>query len=152
MVRAVRPGYGSLEASRGSYHVSDGTNTLTGEQDIFGNDVDTSVLAACRGVQQRLAGRDLERRELGRSLLGRGALGRAWSGGGASWAGAGWAGAGWAGAGWAGASLGRRWLGGGQLGWRWLGRGHLGRRWLGRRGLLMSAHISTQTSTQRPRR
>jgi serine protease AprX len=89
-------GGGSLEAARGSYHVSDGNELLTGEQDIFGNPVNTRALAAAEEA------------------------GRAWRGGvwnGASWAGASWAGASWAGASWAGASwAGASWAGAGWAG------------------------------------
>ena len=76
-------GTGSLEASRGSTHVTQDGNTLIGEQDIFGNPVDTRALAKAE------------------------AQGASWDGGtwnGATWAGASWDGDSWAAAVWDGAS------------------------------------------------
>ena len=76
-------GTGSLEAARGSTHVTQDGSTLTGEQDIFGNPVDTSALARAE------------------------AKGASWDGGtwnGATWAGASWDGSSWAAAVWSGAS------------------------------------------------
>ncbi len=66
-------GTGSLEASRGSVHVVDGNgNQLTGEQDIFGNTVDTAALAAAEANGHRMERRDLQRRVLvGRLMVRR---------------------------------------------------------------------------------
>ena len=129
-------GYGSLEASRGSYHVSDGTNKLTGEQDIFGNDVDTTALADSEESGNAWQGG----RWNGASWAGASWAGASWAGAswasvvwqGASWAGAGWAGAGWAGAGWAGATwAGAGWAGAGWAGAGWAGAGWAGAGWAG---------------------
>jgi serine protease AprX len=82
-------GTGSLDASRGSAHVtitdptSGASVDVTGERDIFGNDVDTAALAG------------LER------------SGSAWDGGsfnGAAWSGDGWTSSSWASSSWASSS------------------------------------------------
>ena len=63
-------GTGSLEASRGSDHVVDGNgNALTGEQDIFGNAVNTDGAGRSRGERLRLERRDLQRLVVVRILL-----------------------------------------------------------------------------------
>jgi serine protease AprX len=120
-------GLGSLESSRGSYHVSDGNNnTLTGEQDIFGNDVDMSVLAASEEATNAWVGGVWN----GASWAGASWAGASWASvtwAGASWAGASWAGASWAGASWAGAS----WTGAGWAGAGWAGAGWAGAGWAG---------------------
>lgn len=85
-------GIGSVELSRGGTHVSlGGSSDLTGEQDIFGNNIDTAALAQAE------------------------ANGRAWSGGnwngvtwtstssrGQSWKGVTWSGVTWSGRSWSG--------------------------------------------------
>ncbi|NHC16031.1 S8 family serine peptidase, partial [Motilibacter sp. E257] len=82
-------GTGTIEGSRGSAHLELDGVQLSGEQDIFGNPVDTAALAAAEDA------------------------GTAWDGGtfnGAQWAGEGWttttqwAGLSWAGRSWAGLS------------------------------------------------
>jgi serine protease AprX len=105
-------GTGSLEASRGDAHVVDGNgNQLTGEQDIFGNTVDTTALAAAE------------------------ANGTAWNGGifnGGSWSGASWSGASWSGASWSGASWsGASWSGASWSGASWSGASWSGASWSG---------------------
>ena len=115
-------GTGSLEASRGSVHVVDGNgNQLTGEQDIFGNRVDTTALAAA---------------EANGTAWSRGIFnGGSWSGGswsGASWSGASWSGASWSGASWSGASWsGASWSGASWSGASWSGASWSGASWSG---------------------
>ena len=115
-------GTGSLEASRGSVHVVDGNgNQLTGEQDIFGNTVDTTALAAA---------------EANGTAWSRGIFnGGSWSGGswsGASWSGASWSGASWSGASWSGASWsGASWSGASWSGASWSGASWSGASWSG---------------------
>jgi serine protease AprX len=119
-------GRGSLEMSRGSYHVSDGTNTLSGEQDIFGNDIDTSALAASEESRDAWHGGVWN----GASWAGPSWAGASWAG--ASWAGASWAGASWAGASWAGASWsGASWSGASWSGASWSGASWSGAGWAG---------------------
>jgi len=104
-------GKGSLEASRGLYHVTDGTSVLVGERDIFGHPVDTTALAAARETTGT------------------------WNGGtwnGATWAGASWAGASWAGASWAGATWSSTsWSGASWAGVTWSGATWTGASWTG---------------------
>jgi serine protease AprX len=114
-------GTGSLELSRGGSHVSDGTNQLTGEQDIFGNPYDSAAMAA-----QRENGGTWD----GGNWNGAPWAGDSWSG--ASWAGASWAGASWAGASWAGASwAGASWAGASWSGASWSGASWAGASWSG---------------------
>jgi serine protease AprX len=100
-------GTGSLEASRGTHHVVDSNgNQLDGEQDIFGNTVDTTALAAAE------------------------ANGTAWNGGlfnGSSWSGSSWSGSSWSGSSWSGSS----WSGGSWSGSSWSGSSWSGASWSG---------------------
>ncbi|HVF06428.1 MAG TPA: S8 family serine peptidase [Frankiaceae bacterium] len=105
-------GVGSIEASRGSVHVTadcrqDGTRTvIEGEQDAW-----------CRPWT-------------GASWAGSEWTGDAWTG--ASWAGASWAGASWAGASWADATwTGASWAGGTWTGASWAGASWAGASWAG---------------------
>ena len=115
-------GTGRLEASRGSVHVVDGNgNQLTGEQDIFGNTVDTTTLATA---------------EANGTAWNRGIFnGGSWSGGswsGSSWSGASWSGASWSGASWSGASWsGASWSGASWSGASWSGASWSGASWSG---------------------
>ena len=114
-------GTGSLEASRGGVHVSDGTTDLTGEQDIFGNPFDSAAIAAQRENAGTWDGGEWN----GASWSGASWSGASWSG--ASWAGASWAGASWSGASWAGAS----WSGASWSGASWSGASWSGASWSG---------------------
>jgi serine protease AprX len=110
-------GTGTLEASRGSLHVVDANGSaLTGEQDIFGNPLDTQALAAG---------------EASTSAWDRGTFnGASWSG--ASWSGASWSGASWSGASWSGASWsGASWSGASWSGASWSGASWSGASWSG---------------------
>ena len=104
-------GTGSLELSRGSTHVTQDGSTLVGEQDIFGNPVNTRSLARAE------------------------ANGASWDGGtwnGATWAGASWDGSSWASAVWTGASWdGARWDGASWDGASWDGASWDGATWDG---------------------
>jgi len=115
-------GTGSLEASRGSQHVVDANgNALSGEQDIFGNDVHTSALAASEANASAWNGGTFN----GSSWSGASWSGSSWSGAswsGASWSGASWSGSSWSGASWSGASWsGSSWSGGSWSGASWSG-------------------------------
>jgi serine protease AprX len=104
-------GTGSLELSRGSTHVTQDGSTLVGEQDIFGNPVNTRSLARAE------------------------ANGASWDGGtwnGATWAGASWDGSSWASAVWTGASWdGASWDGASWDGASWDGASWDGASWDG---------------------
>jgi serine protease AprX len=92
-------GTGSFGASRGRRRVVD-TNghSLTREQDIVGNAVDTSAPAAAEANDSGWNTRDFN----GSSWSGSSWSGSSWSG--SSWSGSSWSGASWSGASWSGAS------------------------------------------------
>jgi serine protease AprX len=94
-------GVGSLEAARGSLHVTsvDGS-VLTGEQDLMGTAWDGAGWSAASWNETSWQGGNWN----GAGWSGAGWSGAGWSG--AGWSGAGWSGAGWSGAGWSGASWG----------------------------------------------
>jgi subtilisin family serine protease len=129
-------GTGSLEASRGSYHVGDSTSQLTGERDIFGNAFDSAAWAAATASGNAWSGGTWNGAAwsgnawssddwTGNAWSGAAWSGNAWSGNawsdeswsghawsGASWTGAAWSGSAWSGAAWSGASwTGASWLG-----------------------------------------
>jgi serine protease AprX len=115
-------GTGSLEASRGSQHVVDANgNTLTGEQDIFGNAVNTSALASSEANASAWNGGIFN----GSSWSGSSWSGSSWSGAswsGSSWSGSSWSGSSWSGASWSGASWsGSSWSGGSWSAASWSG-------------------------------
>ena len=115
-------GTGSLEASRGDSHVVDANgNALTGEQDIFGNDVNTAALAAAEANNSAWNGGIFN----GASWSGSSWSGSSWSG--ASWSGASWSGSSWSGSSWSGAS----WSGASWSGASWSGASWSGASWSG---------------------
>ena len=108
---APSTGTGSLEASRGSDHITRDGVALAGEQDIFGVAIDTSVLAAAE------------------------AAGNSWSGGvwnGSRWSGNSWSGNSWSGNTWSGNSWsGNSWSSGTWSGNTWSGNSWSGNTWSG---------------------
>jgi serine protease AprX len=115
-------GTGSLEASRGRHHVVEAHgNALSGEQDIFGNAVNTSALAASEANAAAWNGGIFN----GSSWSGSSWSGSSWSGAswsGSSWSGSSWSGSSWSGASWSGASWsGSSWSGGSWSGASWSG-------------------------------
>ncbi|MGH2728747.1 MAG: S8 family serine peptidase, partial [Actinomycetota bacterium] len=98
---ATSTGNGSLEASRGSAHVSMDGVELNGEQDIFGNAWD------------------------GTSWSGTSWSGTSWSG--TSWSGTSWSGTSWSGTSWSGTS----WSGTSWSGTSWSGTSWSGTSWSG---------------------
>jgi serine protease AprX len=115
-------GTGSLEAARGSHHVVDAHgNALSGEQDIFGNAVNTSGLAASEANASAWNDGTFN----GGSWSGSSWSGSSWSG--ASWSGASWSGSSWSGASWSGAS----WSGASWSGSSWSGASWSGSSWSG---------------------
>jgi serine protease AprX len=109
-------GNGSLEAARGSSHVTIGNNQLTGEQDIFGNPWSSSSMGAAE--------------EAGGTYNGATWSGATWSG--ATWSGATWSGATWSGATWSGATWsGATWSGATWSGATWSGATWSGATWSG---------------------
>jgi len=118
-------GSGTLEASRGSHHVVDANGTaLSGEQDIFGNAMNTSALAASEANASAWNGGIFN----GSSWSGSSWSGSSWSGGswsGASWSGSSWSGSSWSGGSWSGAS----WSGSSWSGASWSGASWSGSSW-----------------------
>ncbi|MFI5285070.1 MAG: S8 family serine peptidase [Candidatus Dormibacteria bacterium] len=115
-------GTGSLDASRGSRHVLDTNgNALTGEQDIFGNNVDTTALAAAEASASAWNSGIFN----GSSWSGSSWSGSSWSG--SSWSGSSWSGSSWSGASWSGAS----WSGASWSGASWSGASWSGASWSG---------------------
>ena len=109
-------GAGSLEASRGSFHVNDGTSDLTGEQDIFGHSFNSSDMAAAEAA--------------GNSWTGGAWNGNTWTG--ATWSGNTWTGATWSGATWSGNTwTGNTWTGNTWTGNTWTGATWSGNTWTG---------------------
>ena len=104
-------GTGSLEASRGSDHISSKGVALTGEKDIFGHPVNTTSLATSE------------------------AAGSSWSGGswnGSTWSGSTWSGSSWCGSSWSGSTWsGSTWSGSTWSGSTWSGSSWSGSTWSG---------------------
>jgi serine protease AprX len=120
-------GTGSLEAARGSLHVTDPDgNVLTGEVDIFGAGWSGAGWSSDMWNGAGWSGGSWN----GAGWSGAGWSGAGWSG--AGWSGAGWSGAGWSGAGWSGAGWsGAGWSGAGWSGAGWSGAGWSGAGWSG---------------------
>jgi serine protease AprX len=107
-------GTGSLEAARGTAHLTDGTATLQGEVDIFGQPWSGAAWAPLS------------------------AAGKAWTGGawnGSDWTGSAWTSDGWTGDTWAGKTwttgdwAGKTWTSGDWQGKTWTDSGWLGKTW-----------------------
>jgi subtilisin family serine protease len=112
-------GLGSLDAARGSAHVSDGNTALVGEQDIFGSpwNAGTWSLASWDGTSWR-----------GGLWNGNGLTGDGWSG--MSWSGMSWSGMSWSGMSWSGMSWsGMSWSGMSWSGMSWSGMSWSGDKW-----------------------
>jgi serine protease AprX len=109
-------GTGSLEASRGSAHVNDGTTDLTGEQDIFGHAWDGASWAAATSAGTAWNGGDWN--------------GNTWSGN--NWSGNNWSGNTWTGNTWSGNTWsGNTWTGNTWTGNTWTGNTWSGNTWSG---------------------
>ena len=116
---------------RGGSIVSLNGVQLTGEQDIFGNPVDTGQLATAEDAGTAWNGGTWN----GTSWAGDGWTGTSWAGtswAGTSWAGTSWAGTSWAGTSWAdGTSTGTSWAGTSWAGTSWAGTSWAGSSWAG---------------------
>ncbi|MDT5036432.1 MAG: serine protease AprX, partial [Micromonosporaceae bacterium] len=104
-------GKGTLEAARGTVHISDGTTQLTGESDLFGP-FSTSTWAAASAAKTAWVGGSW----MGHALTGSGWetttgatawAGRAWSG--RYWSGNSWSGQGWSSSSWQSVTTGSGW-------------------------------------------
>ncbi|MEA2621402.1 MAG: serine protease AprX [Chloroflexota bacterium] len=115
-------GLGSLEGSRGSFHLVDNGVQLTGNRDIFGKKIDLGdwLEAAADGDAFDNNGRWLGTAWTGRSWTGNAWDGRSWTSG--TWAGRSWTSDAWTGRSWTG----RSWTGG-----EWTGRSWTTGEWTG---------------------
>jgi serine protease AprX len=109
-------GSGSLEGARGSTHVEVGSNQIRGEEDVSGQEFNST----------RMAGQETA----GSSWGGGGWNGDTWSGGG--WNGNSWSGNSWSGNSWSGTSWwGNSWSGNSWSGNSWTGNSWTGNSWSG---------------------
>jgi serine protease AprX len=119
-------GTGSLEASRGSYHVGDGTSVLTGEKDIFGNAFNAAAWANATSMCLAWDGG---------TWMGAAWSGNAWSSDdwtGNAWSTTQWTGNAWSGNAWSDASWsGHTWTGNAWSGNAWSGSAWSGAAWSG---------------------
>jgi serine protease AprX len=119
-------GKGSLELSRGQDHLTRDGITLTGEQDIFGQAVDTTALAAGEASASTWSGGDWN----GSTWSGSTWSGSTWSG--STWSGNSWSGSTWSGSTWSGSTWsGSTWSGSTWSGSSWSGSTWSGQTWAG---------------------
>ena len=119
-------GAGSLEASRGSVHVSDGTADLTGEQDIFGHAWNGATWATATSTGTAWNGGDWN----GNTWTGNTWTGNTWTGN--TWTGNTWTGNTWTGNTWTGNTwTGTTWTGNTWTGNTWTGATWSGNTWTG---------------------
>ena len=117
-------GTGSLEAARGSDHLTADGVTLTGEQDVFGAPFNATTMAAAEASAATWTGGDWN----GHRWSGSKWAGSNWEG--SKWAGSAWTGSGWFGHRWSDASWdGHRWSGSTWSGSTWSGSSWSGHRW-----------------------
>jgi serine protease AprX len=129
-------GTGSLEASRGTDHISINGVALQGEQDIFGMPFNSAAMAALEAAGSSWSGGVWN----GSSWSGSSWSGSSWSGSswsgfswpGNSWSGSSWSGSSWSGNSWSGSSWsGSSWSGSSWSGSSWSGSSWSGGSWLG---------------------
>ena len=134
-------GTGSLEASRGSDHVSMNGVVLQGEEDIFGQPFNSAAMAALEAAGSSWSGGVWNGSSWsgsswsGSSWSGSSWSGSSWSGSswsdllwsGSSWSGSSWSGSSWSGSSWSGSS----WSGSSWSGSSWSGSSWSGSQWLG---------------------
>jgi len=128
---APSTGIGSLEASRGTDHISINGVVLQGEQDIFGQRFVSPAMAALEAAGSSWSGGTWN----GSSWSGNSWNGSSWSGSswsGSSWSGSSWSGSSWSGNSWSGSSWsGSSWSGSSWSGSSWSGSSWSGGTWLG---------------------
>jgi serine protease AprX len=117
-------GTGSLEAARGTDHLTNNGVVLSGEIDIFGNPVDTAKLAELAAEGAAWVGTSWN----DSSWAGLSWSGVSWSG--VSWSGLSWSGTSWSGMTWTGVSWsGTSWSGTSWSGTSWSDSAWLGQSW-----------------------
>ena len=123
---APATGIGSLEASRGTDHISLNGVVLQGEQDIFGKPFASAAMAALEAAGSSWSGGIWN----GSSWSGSSWSGSSWSG--SSWSGSSWSGSSWSGSSWSGSSWsGNSWSGSSWSGSSWSGSSWSGSSWSG---------------------
>ena len=128
---APSTGTGSLEASRGTDHISLNGVPLQGEQDIFGMPFNSAAVAGLEAAGSSWSG-GIWNGSLwtGSSWSGSSWSGSSWSG--SSWSGSSWSGSSWSGSSWSGSSWsGSSWSGSSWSGSSWSGSSWSGGSWLG---------------------
>jgi serine protease AprX len=124
-------GLGSLEASRGSDHISNDDVVLTGERDIFGHAYAASAMAAAMADERSWSGGVWN----GNTWSGNTWSGNTWSGNtwsGNTWSGNTWSGNTWSGNTWSGNTWsGNTWSGNSWSGNTWSGNTWSGEAWQG---------------------
>ena len=133
---APSTGTGSLEASRGSDHISMNGVVLQGEQDIFGQPFNSGLMATLEANGSSWSGGTWNGSNwTGSSWSGSSWSGSSWSGSswsGSSWSGSSWSGSSWSGSSWSGSSWsGSSWSGSSWSGSSWSGSSWSGGSWLG---------------------
>ncbi len=122
-------GTGSIEASRGSFHVTSGDRVLAGEVDASGTPWDGGSWSGAAWSGGSWSGGSWS----GGSWSGGSWSGGSWSGGswsGGSWSGGSWSGGSWSGGSWSGGSWsGGSWSGGSWSGGSWSDAGWLAAGW-----------------------
>jgi serine protease AprX len=128
---ASSTGIGSLEASRGTDHISLNGVVLQGEQDIFGQAFNSAAMAALEAAGSSWSGGMWNGSVwTGSSWSGSSWSGSSWSG--SSWSGSSWSGSSWSGSSWSGSSWsGSSWSGSSWSGSSWSGSSWSGGSWLG---------------------
>jgi serine protease AprX len=128
---APSTGAGSLEASRGTDHISNNGVVLQGEQDIFGKPFVSAAMAALEAAGSSWSGGMWNGSVwTGSSWSGSSWSGSSWSG--SSWSGSSWSGSSWSGSSWSGSSWsGSSWSGSSWSGSSWSGSSWSGGSWLG---------------------
>jgi serine protease AprX len=120
----VGTGTGSLEAARGSDHLTLDGVVLTGEQDIFGQAFDSAEMAVLEAQRSSWSGGTWN----GNTWSGSSWSGSSWSG--SSWSGSSWSGNSWSGSSWSGNSWsGSSWSGNSWSGSSWSGNSWSGNSW-----------------------
>jgi serine protease AprX len=114
-------GTGTLEAARGTEHLSMDGVVLSGEKDIFGQPFNSAAMATAEAAGSSWAGGTWN----GKTWAGSSWAGSSWAG--SSWAGSSWAGSSWAGKTWAS----RTWAGSSWAGSSWAGSSWAGSSWAG---------------------
>jgi len=119
-------GTGSLELSRGGFHLTMDGVVLQGDEDIFGMPFDSTAMAALEAAGSSWSGGTWN----GSAWTGSSWTGSSWSGSswsGSSWSGSSWSGSSWSNLGWSG----NTWNGSSWSGSSWSGSSWSGSSWSG---------------------